>query len=174
MSSSRAAAENRQESPPPSLNEDDEEKNEDVEIPLTMTASVVLTSLPKDARTALRDAGAEKGGERKGKESFVIPWSLHGLGIHQLNLSHVVTVHFRPIGSAPGLPPKQIKSTVSAHHPFSFVVRFLRRRLKLKDTESIFCYLHNCWSPSLDETIGDLWNVSASFLYVWEDVRRLG
>ncbi|KIW04216.1 uncharacterized protein PV09_04524 [Verruconis gallopava] len=123
-------------SPPPPLDASpvEEDRSEDVEIPLTMTASVVLTSLPKDARSALRDAGREQDGERK------------------------VTVHFRPIGSAPTLPPKQVKSTVSAHHPFSFVVRFLRRRLKLKETESVFCYLHNCWSPSLDESVGVLWN----------------
>ena len=40
------------------------------------------------------------------------------------------------------------------------VVRFLRRRLKIKESESVFCYLHNCWSPGLDESVGELWNVS--------------
>jgi hypothetical protein len=71
MSSSRAE-EGKGELPPPLLEgEEDEEKTEDTEIPLTMTASVVLTSLPKDARTALRDAGTEKGGERKGDYSLV-------------------------------------------------------------------------------------------------------
>jgi hypothetical protein len=38
---------------------------EEAEIPLTMTASVVLTTLPKDARSALREAGREKDGDRK-------------------------------------------------------------------------------------------------------------
>lgn len=65
MSSSKLPATGR-ESPPP-LGDDDDAKGEDTEIPLTMTASVVLTSLPKDARSALRDAGKEMGGERKGK-----------------------------------------------------------------------------------------------------------
>ena len=76
-------------------------------------------------------------------------------------------MHFRPIGSAPALPAKQVKSTVSAHHPFSFVVRFLRRRLKIRDSEGVFCYLHNCWSPGLDESVGVLWDVSFSdFMFI--------
>lgn len=64
MSSSK-----RPDSPPPldiSPDEDDG-KADDAEIPLTMTASVVLTSLPKDARSALRDAGRENDTEQKGK-----------------------------------------------------------------------------------------------------------
>ena len=139
---------------PPPLEEDEEDKAEDTEIPLTMAASVVLTSLPKDARSALRDAGRETGAERKGMSPPSLP-------SHQISQERTVTVHFRPIGSAPALPAKQVKSTVSAHHPFSFVVRFLRRRLKIRESESVFCYLHNCWSPSLDESVGELWNVSS-------------
>lgn len=65
MSSSRAEAE----SPPPLDESPEEDDNGDAEIPLTMTASVVLTSLPKDARSALRDAGREQDGERKGEHT---------------------------------------------------------------------------------------------------------
>ena len=68
MASSRAGPSGRADSPP-ALDDspiEDDDKVEDSEIPLTMTASVVLTSLPKDARSALRDAGREKDAERKG------------------------------------------------------------------------------------------------------------
>ncbi len=58
----------RAETSPPPLDEspDDDERVEEAEIPLTMTASAVLTTLPKDARSALREAGREKDGDRKG------------------------------------------------------------------------------------------------------------
>jgi ubiquitin-like protein ATG12 len=62
------AASKRPESPPPVdiIPDDEDGRADDAEIPLTMTASVVLTSLPKDARSALRDAGREIDSEQKG------------------------------------------------------------------------------------------------------------
>jgi hypothetical protein len=62
-----ASSHMRADSPPaPDESPDEDGKAEDAEIPLTMTASVVLTSLPKDARSALRDAGKLGDEGRKG------------------------------------------------------------------------------------------------------------
>jgi hypothetical protein len=52
---------------------EDDDGADEAEIPLTMTASVVLTNLPKDARSALRDAGRERDEERKGKHHVSTP-----------------------------------------------------------------------------------------------------
>lgn len=43
---------------------------------------------------------------------------------------------------------------------FEFVVRFLRKRLQLKDHESVFCYVNSVFAPGLDEGVGNLWRVS--------------
>jgi ubiquitin-like protein ATG12 len=51
-------------SPSPKARLSDDETEEQAELPLTMAASVVLTSLPKDAHKALEGAGepeVEKG-----------------------------------------------------------------------------------------------------------------
>ena len=44
--------------------EDQEEPEQDADLPLTMAASVVLTSLPKDAHEALQSIGKEAEGEK--------------------------------------------------------------------------------------------------------------
>jgi ubiquitin-like protein ATG12 len=49
---------------------------------------------------------------------------------------------------------------VSTNQRFEMVVRFVRRKLQLKDHESVFCYIGNVFSPSLDEGVGNLWTVS--------------
>jgi ubiquitin-like protein ATG12 len=67
----------------------------------------------------------------------------------------LVTVSFRPISSAP--PLKQSKFKVSTSQPFSTVVRSLRKKLRLKESESLFCYIGSCFSPGLDEGVGNLW-----------------
>lgn len=44
---------------------------------------------------------------------------------------------------------------------FEFVVRFLRRRLAVKESESVFCYVNSVFAPGLDEGVGNLWRVSS-------------
>lgn len=39
-------------------------------------------------------------------------------------------------------------------------MRFLRKKLGVKEHESVFCYLGNVFSPSLDEVVGNLFTVS--------------
>lgn len=38
-------------------------------------------------------------------------------------------------------------------------MRFLRKRLKLADHDSVFCYVNSVFAPSLDEGVGNLWRV---------------
>lgn len=39
-------------------------------------------------------------------------------------------------------------------------MRFLRKKLGVREAESVFCYVGNVFSPGLDEGVGDLWRVS--------------
>ncbi|KAF2874308.1 ubiquitin-like protein ATG12 [Massariosphaeria phaeospora] len=100
------------------------------EAPLTMAASVVLTHLPRDASKALEMAG--------------------GVPVQK------VVIRLKPIGSAPQLTQRVFK--LSTHLRFETVVRFLRKRLGVKEHESVFCYIGDVFAPGLDEGIGNLWS----------------
>ncbi|KAL6238829.1 ubiquitin-like protein ATG12 [Aspergillus navahoensis] len=102
------------------------------DLPLTMSASVVLTSLPRDAHQALADAEAIDIG--KGMD---------------------VTVRFQPLASAPILKNRVFK--ISASQKFETVVNFLRKKLNCKDTDSVICYVNSVFAPGLDEGVGGLW-----------------
>nr|A1CTJ1.2 RecName: Full=Ubiquitin-like protein ATG12; AltName: Full=Autophagy-related protein 12 [Aspergillus clavatus NRRL 1] len=99
------------------------------DLPLTMSASVVLSSLPRDAHRALADAEAVDTGK--------------------------VTVRFQPLPSAPILKNRVFK--ISASQKFETVVKFLRKKLDCKDTDSVFCYVNSVFAPGLDEGVGGLW-----------------
>ena len=85
---------------------DSPERSPSPELPLTMSASAVLTAQPRDVAAALAGAG----------------------GFPQ----DKVVVNFRPIGNAPAL----VRATfqVSATQKFDFLVLWLRKKLKLSDT----------------------------------------
>ncbi|KAB8074517.1 autophagy-related protein 12 [Aspergillus leporis] len=99
------------------------------DMPLTMSASVVLTSLPRDAHQALADAETVDTGK--------------------------VTVRFQPLASAPILKNRVFK--ISASQKFETVVKFLRKKLDCKETDSVFCYVNSVFAPGLDEGVGGLW-----------------
>jgi ubiquitin-like protein ATG12 len=110
-----------------------------------MSASVLLADLSRDVSAALATAGsfpAEK-----------------------------VAVRFKPVGSAPAVPSSREVSKVSATQKFEVVVRYLRRVLKVKDTESVFLYVNSAFAPSLDEIVGNLHRVC--FEDVWCARRHL-
>lgn len=69
-----------------------------------------------------------------------------------------VTVRFQPLPSAPMLKTRVFK--VSASQKFETVVKFLRKKLDCKDTDSVFCYVNSVFAPGLDEGVGGLWRVS--------------
>lgn len=103
------------------------------EIPLTLSASVVLADLPRDATAALASAGG-------------------------FPPTSKVVVKFKAVGSAPALQQDVCK--ISAARKFEEVVRYLRRKLRCKDTDSVFLYVNSAFAPSLDEVVGNLHQVS--------------
>ncbi|KAK4241786.1 hypothetical protein C8A03DRAFT_40877 [Achaetomium macrosporum] len=99
------------------------------DLPLTMTASTVLMTLPRDATAALAAAGA-------------FP-------------QEKVVVRFKPVGSAPPIRRELVK--VASANKFESVVAYLRKTLKVSETESVFLYVNSTFAPALDEVVGNLW-----------------
>ncbi|KAL1890653.1 Ubiquitin-like protein [Sporothrix stenoceras] len=106
------------------------------DIPLTMTASTVLLNLPRDATAALATAG------RFAKDKVV--------------------VRFKPVGSAPPLSggvggaAADVRRKITSTQKFEVVVAFVRRALKVKESESVFLYINSTFAPALDEVVGNL------------------
>lgn len=73
-------------------------------------------------------------------------------------------MRLQPVGAAPALPQKVFNITSTQR--FDFVVNFLRRKLRLDPKDSIFCYVNNVFSPSLDEIVGNLWRVCGFQLFI--------
>ncbi|GJN73580.1 ubiquitin-like protein [Purpureocillium lilacinum] len=113
---------------PSPVPETDSDSGEAPELPLTMSASVVLADLPRDATAALASVG----------------------GFAQ----EKVVVRFKPVGAAPALQQDLCK--ITATRRFEEVVRYLRRKLRCKDTDSVFLYVNSAFAPSLDEVVGNL------------------
>ena len=74
-----------------------------------------------------------------------------------------VTVRLQPIGSAPALTQRVFK--LSTNQRFDTIVRFLRKRLGVKEHESVFCYVGSVFAPGLDEGVGGLWSVSGLLVF---------
>ncbi|KPM42540.1 hypothetical protein AK830_g3979 [Neonectria ditissima] len=115
---------------PPTADADDgtPDRPASPDLPLTMSASVVLADLPRDASAALASAG-----------TFLVD---------------KVVIRFKPVGSAPALSQDVCK--ISAARKFEEVVRYLRRKLKCRDSDSVFLYVNSAFAPSLDEVVGNL------------------
>ncbi|KAL8764977.1 MAG: hypothetical protein Q9209_007778 [Squamulea sp. 1 TL-2023] len=108
-------------------------------LPLTLSASILLTSLPQDATSALEQATLAASAD----------------------IPEKVTIRLQPIGSAPQLRQKVFK--ISSKNRFETVVTFLRNRLFKKSDggedvgEHVFCYVNSVFAPGLDEGVGALW-----------------
>ncbi|TQN72942.1 Ubiquitin-like protein ATG12 [Colletotrichum shisoi] len=100
------------------------------EIPLTMSASAILTAQPPDVASALTSAGEYP--------------------------SDKVVVKFKAVGNAPLLARGVAK--ISSTQTFHTVIWYLRKRLKLQESDSVFCYVNDSFAPSLDEIVGNLHN----------------
>lgn len=68
---------------------------------------------------------------------------------------------FKPIGSAVSLAQDVCK--ISSDRKFEEVVRYLRRKLRCGDGDSVFLYVNSAFAPSLDEVVGNLHRVSFFF-----------
>jgi ubiquitin-like protein ATG12 len=105
------------------------------DLPLTMTASTVLQALPRDATAALAEAVAAAASFPQEK----------------------VVVRFKPVGSAPPVRRELVK--VASAHKFESVVAYLRKTLRVAETENVFLYVNSTFAPALDEVVGNLWRV---------------
>ncbi|KAH8887535.1 ubiquitin-like autophagy protein Apg12 [Thozetella sp. PMI_491] len=109
-----------------------EEEPDSPDLPLTMSASTLLMSLPRDATAAL----AAVPGFPKPK----------------------VPVRFKPVGNAPTFQIRGgMQANVSSTQKFEVVARFLRKQLKVSEQDHVFLYINNTFAPSLDEVVGNLW-----------------
>lgn len=122
---------------------DQDDDEEDTDIPLTMAASVVLADLPQSAASALERAAQATGPQAERK----------------------VVVRFKAVGSAAQLAQDVCK--ISAARRFEEVVRYLRRKLRCGEADSVFLYVNSAFAPSLDEVVGNLHQVSTAFLYAY-------
>jgi len=100
----------------------------DNDLPLTLASSMILTSLPHDAASALSSAGECPTGK--------------------------ITVRFKAVGSAPTLRQQVCK--ISSTQRFEQVVAYLRRVLRVGVMDSVFLYVNSSFAPALDEIVGNL------------------
>ncbi|GAB5359907.1 hypothetical protein AAMO2058_000582400 [Amorphochlora amoebiformis] len=107
----------------------------------------------KGSKKTLEGEGkAPEGGEKEEKKP-----SMDEAIKSRIQEGKKVTVHFRASGgNTPILKRKKFK--VKATHQFSFIIAFLRRNLKLKESHSLFYYIAQSFSPSPEECIEDLFN----------------
>ncbi|CAK1354379.1 Ubiquitin-like protein ATG12 [Cercospora beticola] len=109
--------------------DDEAHESDGADLQMTMAASVVLEHLPRDAARALDTAGELE--------------------------QPKVTIRLSPLPNTPQL--RQPRFRCSSNQRFEHIVRFLRRKLGLKDHESVFCYVNSVFAPGLDEGVGNLW-----------------
>ncbi|KAH8154101.1 uncharacterized protein LAJ45_01868 [Morchella importuna] len=112
-------------SAPPKIPEEDAG-----DLPVALSASLVLTSLPRDGRMALDKALSPKPTK--------------------------VSIRFKAIGSVPILNKDVYK--IKTNQRFENVVKFLRDNLGIPASESIFTYINATFAPALDENVGNLYN----------------
>jgi ubiquitin-like protein ATG12 len=83
---------------------------------------------------------------------------------HQSNSSlspttsnHKLKIHFVPVGNAPIM--KRTKFLVTPTETFASLQTRLRKLLQQESTPSLFMYLHTCFVPSLEDTVGQLFDL---------------
>lgn len=119
-------------------------------LPVALSASVVLTALPLDGLLALDKASSPK--PVRGTGSIRNYFSY----LQQTNC-RTVSIRFKAIGSAPILIKDVYK--IKTNQRFESVVKFLRDNLGIAASESIFTYINSTFAPALDENVGNLYNV---------------
>ncbi|KAI9827669.1 MAG: Ubiquitin-like protein [Phylliscum demangeonii] len=108
----------------------DADADDDTGPRLPLSASVVLSSLPRATQHALHQQQPAAQPPQK------------------------ITVRFKAVGSAPILTKQVYK--ISAGQRFETVVKFLRSRLRCAETEAVFLYVNSVFAPGLDEGVGNL------------------
>lgn len=121
------------------------------ELPLTMTASAILTSLPRDASSALASASRPSASQAPSA----------GPGNADADADRKVVVRFKAVGGGAPRLRRDLRK-IGAAQRFESVVVHLRRALRLADTQGLFCYVNSAFAPALDEVVGNLHQVSFS------------
>lgn len=99
----------------------------------------MLGALPRDATAALAAAsGAAAAGGYGANDKVVVRW--------------------KAVAGAP--PPPRPLAKISAGQRFDAVVAYLRRVLRVAETDSVFLYVNQAFAPALDEVVGNLHRVS--------------
>lgn len=101
------------------------------EVPLS--ASIGLNQLPRVTNKAIEKIEEQEGTTTK--------------------LQEKVQIRFQPIGSISQISPSVCK--ITATQPFSLVVQFLKKRLKV---DQVFCYVNNSFAPNPQLIVGNLWS----------------
>ncbi|CAH0475988.1 unnamed protein product [Peronospora belbahrii] len=65
-----------------------------------------------------------------------------------------VTLQFVAVGNAPLM--KRTKFTVGGQDQLSVVYKFLKKQLRLKDTDSLFVYCNSSFAPSPEQRLSSL------------------
>lgn len=65
-----------------------------------------------------------------------------------------VEVRLQATGDAPIMKQKNYK--VDGEKRIDWVIAFIRKYLKLEDTDNLFVYVNQAFSPSPDQTVGNL------------------
>lgn len=119
---------------PPSDNDIPEEETQE---PLfTLSASTVLKSLPTTATQVLQQYARLPVAATATAAAGTTP------------SAPKVTIKIRAISSTPSL--KQSTYRISGSQPFQVLVRFIRKQLKCKPSDSLFCYVNSSFAPGLD------------------------
>ncbi|KAH9827820.1 Ubiquitin-like protein ATG12 [Teratosphaeria destructans] len=120
-------------SQPPSTSPDlpspDDPATDNQDLPLPLSASIILDHLPRTTSAALESAGELE--------------------------QPKVTIRLTPLPGAPML--RQPRFKCSSSQRFEFVVRFLRRKLGVAEGMGVFVYVNSVFAPGLDEGVGNLW-----------------
>jgi len=75
-------------------------------------------------------------------------------------LSVKIEVLLKPVGDAPIM--KQKKWSVEANKSVAWIIAFVRKYLKMNVGDSLFIFVNQCFAPSPDQTLGNLFECFAS------------
>lgn len=120
----------------------------------TLSASTILTSLPTSATQILDHYSRPLLSALPTLPSTNTTTPSNANANATSNAANKVTIALRAIGSTPSL--KQTVYRISGAQQFQVLLRFMRKQLKCKPSESLFCYVNSSFSPALDEPLANL------------------
>uniref|UniRef100_A0A914UV12 Ubiquitin-like protein ATG12 n=2 Tax=Plectus sambesii TaxID=2011161 RepID=A0A914UV12_9BILA len=71
-----------------------------------------------------------------------------------------IEVLLKPVGDAPIM--KQKKWSVETNKSVAWIIAFVRKYIKMNVSDSLFIYVNQCFAPSPDQSLGNLFDCFAS------------